>query len=759
VEQPTAVQVTATTLSTTSIKIDWTASVNHTAYHVRFGTSGQVFTTAATVSATVQTYTFTGLTPSTAYQFDVLAANESYQISSNAASATTLTPVPPAVQVSASGTTDTTINLSWTASQDHTNYEVYRAIGNGDFSSIAVVSAATRTQAVTGLTPNTAYRFKVTAFNSQHRTDSTIISETTFMSTPTAVSVTATVPGHTRIDLNWTASQNHTGYEIFSAIGDGAFSSIGSVSAGVQAQSVTGLTANTRYRFKVTAFNPQRRTDSAIISATTLVTPPTAVVVSPSVVSHNRIDLSWTASANATGFDVYRALGDNGFTLIQSVPATIRSQSMTSLNQNTRYRFKVTATNIHHQVESNIASATTPWAPTTPPRNLRARAKSQTSVVVTWDAGTNVNEYHVYHHDGQTWRFVQSVGAQTLSTEVAGLTPGKHRFSAWSVNPSGQNTSSNVDKVNTKQRARVDFDGDGKSDYAVFRPTESRFLVKLSGGGVINRAHGGVGDVAVPADYDGDGKTDIAVYRRGNGTWYILPSSTFPNGGYAVAHGDNDFRDVPVPADYDGDGRDDIAVFRPTDGRYYIKQSTDGDRIESIGAANAHIPVPADYDGDGNADVAVYRPGNATWTILGSKRGRYEEVFGQANLDMPVPADHDADGTTDLVVFRHAGTTGNYSEFYIIYSKTRTGQRLDFGARSLDLPISGDFNGDGTDDVTVFRRDNGNESFSQFFTLLSGVGGTSLNFGAANLDKPLGLPVYHGRTSPLLPSLSNWLQP
>jgi subtilisin-like proprotein convertase family protein len=245
------------------------------------------------------------------------------------------------------------------------------------------------------------------------------------------------------------------------------------------------------------------------------------------------------------------------------------------------------------------------------------------------------------------------------------------------------------------QKSRADFDGDGRTDLSVFRPTEGNWYLNRSTDGFSAVQFGVAGDTIVPGNYDADGKTDVAVWRPATGTWYLLRST----GGFAsIQFGQNG--DIPQPGNYDVDAEDELMVFRPSNGTWYsININGTGFSAIQFGQ-NGDIPVSGDYDADGQEDCAVFRPSTATWYLRNSNGSSTQAQFG-ITTDLPVPADYNGDSKDDLAVFRPSNGT-----WYIARPTGVPAQNFDsyqFGANG-DVPVPGDYDGDGKDDRAVYRN-------------------------------------------------------
>lgn len=245
-----------------------------------------------------------------------------------------------------------------------------------------------------------------------------------------------------------------------------------------------------------------------------------------------------------------------------------------------------------------------------------------------------------------------------------------------------------------------DYDGDGKSDLALYKEVTGEWLVMLSGDSYvpIQFVLGRKDYRPVIADYDGDGKADPAVCNQKTGEWKALLSdssnslTTFSFGGHT---------DMPVPIDYDRDGKADPAIYRQSgDWVMLLSGSSYVEQTMMLGG-NTYMPVPADYDGDGISDLAVYRSSTGDWMLKMSTLDYWtmEFEFGGSGA-IPVPADYDGDGKADIAVYKES--SGDWSVIMSRFNYLTAGAT--FGGHGW-VPVAADYDGDGKEDVAIYNDD------------------------------------------------------
>jgi hypothetical protein len=212
-------------------------------------------------------------------------------------------------------------------------------------------------------------------------------------------------------------------------------------------------------------------------------------------------------------------------------------------------------------------------------------------------------------------------------------------------------------------------------------------------------------------DFDGDGYDDILWYRPGTGMDYIdwsngvnktFTGTEFPvNGTYQ-----------PIIGDFDGDGNSDIFWYGPGSTADFIdygngKARTFTGATDSVGGA--YITASGDFDGDGVTDILWHAPGSdkpdyISWFIKGHNRlngPRYvDQQFGVTATYRPVTGDFNGDGRDEIFWYR----PGDDSDSVWYFDANRVRRTKNFSVGNDYQPISGDFDGDGFADIVWYGR-------------------------------------------------------
>lgn len=249
----------------------------------------------------------------------------------------------------------------------------------------------------------------------------------------------------------------------------------------------------------------------------------------------------------------------------------------------------------------------------------------------------------------------------------------------WSLRANGSAPDSPINVVmgdaNSDFPLEADFNGDGRIDLAVFDATNQLYRYRLSNNPQVEQTiswgTSPADNVFAVGDYDCDGITD-PTYVHLQGTtyeWHIRTSSPLPdrivNFGTTTA-GNTDI--ALSGADYTGDGCDDLVyITYPTNGgstptKFHIGNASTGALLfeKDWGIFASDYVVPGDYLGDGRADFVAGRTGATstspiTWMIAeNGGAGTLTVSFG-VSADIPLRGDFDGDGKDDLAV-KKSGT-------------------------------------------------------------------------------------------------------
>ena len=277
---------------------------------------------------------------------------------------------------------------------------------------------------------------------------------------------------------------------------------------------------------------------------------------------------------------------------------------------------------------------------------------------------------------------------------------------------------------------RNDFNGDGRSDilWRNVDGTLSNWLGQANGGFTPNNANAAAvvptaWFVAGTGDFNGDGRDDI-LWRNVDGqmsNWLGTANGGFtPNNANAAAVVPTDWHVVGT-GDFNGDGRDDI-LWRNDNGTVsnWLGTAAGGFTPNDANAARFaptdwHVVGTGDFNGDGRDDILWRNNDGTVSDWLGQANGGF--ILNDAAALTVVPTawfvagtgDFNGDGRDDILWRNNDGTLSNWLGQANGGFVANDANAAAFVPTSWTVVATGDYNGDGRDDI-LWRNSDGTVS-------------------------------------------------
>jgi len=326
-----------------------------------------------------------------------------------------------------------------------------------------------------------------------------------------------------------------------------------------------------------------------------------------------------------------------------------------------------------------------------------------------------------------------SSGARTISATVDGqmvstgimVTVSPTPVAAFTGNPrfgaAPLTVQFNDSSTNTPNSWNWTF-GDGSAENSTMQNPIHTYLNNGSYSVTLNATNAVGGNSTTKSSYILVGSMSRTGIFRGLGYWYLDMNN---NGTWDSTPTDKEFYwgkqpgDIPVTGDWTGDGVTETGIFR-AGGHWYLDMNNNGtwdssptDKEFYWGKQPGDLPITGDWNGNGITETGIFRAGghwyldmnnNGTWD--GSPTDT-EFYWGKFTGDIPITGDWNGDMVTETGIFRPG--TGFYLDMNNngTWDSTPTDKVFYWVTQPGDIPITGDWTGDGITKIGVFRPGTG----------------------------------------------------